>query len=153
MSSPTQGCTTHEADSISWEIQVARNDHVWAALYVWSNGIAPSHLTHKPGYTDDICLAYDILSGNDVVIKLEQVEGKVHMLGGEFHIYTKLKGGTGIPHVHWFGRESGFDVIVVDRLGQSLEDLFVQCHFKFTVKTVSLLAGQLVSAFDFWDHD
>jgi predicted Ser/Thr protein kinase len=106
-------------------------------------------LTHKLGYTDEICLAYDILSGNDVVIKLERVEGKVRTLGGEFHVYTKLKGGTGIPHVHWFGRESGFDAIVVDRLGQSLEDLFVQCHFKFTIKTVSLLAGQLVRAFDF----
>jgi len=153
MSSPTQGCMTHRTDLISWEIQVVRNDCVWAALYVWSNGIAPSHLTHKPGYTDDICLAYNILSGNDVVIKLEQVGGKVHTLGSEFCVYTKLKGGTSIPYVHWFGRESGFNAIVVDHLGQLLEDLFVQCHFKFTVKTVSLLAGQLVSAFDFWDHN
>ena len=130
-----------------------RNDHVWATLYVWSNGIAPSHLTHKLGHTDEVCLAYDILSEEDVVIKLERVEGKVHMLGNEFHVYTKLRGGTGIPRVHWFSRESGFDAIVIDCLGRSLEDLFVQCHFKFTIRTVSLLAGQLVSAFDFRDHD
>jgi len=148
-SSPTQGHTTHGAGLISWEIQVATSDCVWATSYVWSNGITTSHLTPKLGYTDEICLAYNILSGNDVVIKLEQVEGKVRTLGGEFHVYTKLKGGTSIPHVHWFGRESGFDVIVVNHLGQSLEDLFVQCHFKFTIKTVSLLAGQLVRAFDF----
>jgi hypothetical protein len=92
---------------------------------------------------------YDILSGKDIVIKLERVEGKIHTLDHEFHVYTKLKGGTGIPHVHWFGMEAGFDVMAIDRLGLSLEDLFVHCHFKFTIRTVLLLAGQLVSEFDF----
>ena len=92
---------------------------------------------------------YNILSEKDVIIKLKQVGGKVHMLGSEFHVYTKLKRGTGTPCVHWFGRESGFDAIVVKCLGHSLEDLFVQCHFKFMIRTVSLLAGQLVSAFNF----
>jgi len=61
MSSPTQGHTTHGAGPISWEIQVATSDRVWATLYVWSNGITTSHLTHKLGYTDEICLAYNML--------------------------------------------------------------------------------------------
>jgi len=108
-----------------------------------------SHSTHRPGHTDEIYLARDILSGNDIVIKLERVEGKVHTLGDEFHVYTKLKGGTGIPRVHWFGTETGFDAMALDRLGQSLDDLFVQCRSKFTIKTVLLLGGQLVSEFDF----
>jgi len=77
----------------------------------------------------------------------------VHTLDNEFHIYTKLKGGTSIPWVYWFGMETGFDVMAVDRLGQSLEDLFVQYHSKFMIKTVLLLAGQLVSEFNFWDQD
>ena len=151
-SSLTQGHTTHGAastDSVSWEIQVERKNCVWAILYVWSNCIAPSHFTHRPGYTDEIYLAHDILSRNDVVIKLELVEGNAHSLGDEFDIYRRLKGGTGIPRVHWFGTESGYDAMAVDRLGKSLEDLFVQCHFMFTTKTVLLLAGQLVSEFDF----
>jgi len=107
----------------------------------------------QAGYTDEIYLAFDILSGNDVVIKLKRVEEMVHTLDNKFHIYTKLKGGTGIPQVHWFGTETGFDAMAVNRLGQSLEDLFVQCHSKFMIKTVLLLAGQLVSEFDFCDHD
>jgi hypothetical protein len=32
----------------------------------------------------------------------------------------------------------------MDMLGDSLEDLFIQCHFQFTMKTVVLLACQLV---------
>ena len=151
-SSLTQDHTTHgaaSADSISWEIQVERKNYGWAISYVWGDCIAPSHLTHRHGYTDEIYLAHDILSRNDVVIKLEPVEGNVHSLGDEFDIYRKLKGGIGIPHVHWFGMESGYDAIVVDHLSKSLEDLFVQCRFKFTTKTVLLLARQLVSEFDF----
>jgi len=46
ISSPTQGHTTDGADSISWEIQVARKDCVWATSYIWSDCIA-SHFTHR----------------------------------------------------------------------------------------------------------
>jgi hypothetical protein len=45
--------------------------------------------------------------------------------------------------------EAGFNAMAIDRLGPSLEDLFVHCHFRFTTRTVLLLAGQLVSLFDF----
>lgn len=92
---------------------------------------------------------HDILSGNDIVIKLERVKGKIHTLGHEFRIYTRLKGGTSIPSAHWFGTEAGLNVMVVDRLGRSIEDLFIYCHLKFTTKTVLLLAGQLVSKINF----
>src|SRR6266581_911890 len=151
-SSLTQGHMTHgaaSADSIRWEIQVERKNCFWAVSYVWSNCIAPSHFTHRPGYTDDIYFSHDILYRNDIIIKLEPIEGDVHNLGDEVDIYRKLKGGISIPHVHWFGTESGYDAMVVNPLGKSLEDLFVQCHFTFTTKTVLLLAGQLVSEFDF----
>jgi hypothetical protein len=85
------------------------------------------------------------LLGENVLIKLEPVEGKDHTLDHEYQVYTKLSGGTGIPRVRWFGMEASFYALVVDYLGPSLEDLFVRCHFKFTIKTVSFLAGQLVS--------
>jgi len=118
-------------------------------LYVWGNCVTPSHFTHRPGYTDELYFAHDILSGNDIVIKLKQVDGTVHTVEDKFHVYTKLKGGTGIPCAHWFGTEAGFDAMAVDCLSQSLEDLFAQCHFKFMIKTVLLLARQLVSELNF----
>lgn len=57
----------------------------------------------------------------------------------------KLRKGIGIPRAHWFGTEAGFDALVIERLGANLNDLFVQCHFRFSLKTVLLLASQLVS--------
>lgn len=73
------------------------------------------------------------------------MEGDDCTLDHEYHVYTKLRGGAGIPRVRWFGMEGDFNAMVVDCLGASLQDLFVRCHFKFTIKTVLLLAKQLVS--------
>ena len=96
-------------------------------------------------YTGEVYLTHDILSGQEVVIKLEPVAGEHHILEHKLHVYKKLSGGIGMPCVHWFSMEGGFNVMAIDRLGPSLEDLFVRCHFRFTVQTVLLLAHQLVS--------
>jgi hypothetical protein len=77
----------------------------------------------------------------DETLRLSSNQWEEH----EFHVYQKLGGGPGIPRVYWFGIEAGFNVLVIDRLGPSLEDLFVVFHFQFSVKTVILLASQLVS--------
>lgn len=93
----------------------------------------------------EIYLAHDVLSGQDVVVKLEPVDGEQHTIEHEFRVYKKLGGGTGIPRVHWFGTESGFNAMAIDYLGQSLDEHFVRCHFRFSVKTVRLITRQLVS--------
>jgi hypothetical protein len=90
--------------------------------------------------TDTVYLVHDILSGENVIIKLEPMGGKDHTLHHEYHVYTKLSGGTGIPCVCWFGMEDGFYAMVIEYIGPSLDNLFVCCHFKFAVKTIMLLA-------------
>jgi casein kinase 1 epsilon len=51
----------------------------------------------------------------------------------------------GVPHLKWFGVEGNYKVMAIDLLGPSLEDLFNYCNRKFTLKTVLMLADQLVS--------
>ena len=45
----------------------------------------------------------------------------------------------------WYGQESQYHIMVMEMLGPSLEDLFNYCGRKFTLKTVLLLADQLIS--------
>ncbi len=46
--------------------------------------------------------------------------------------------------MRWYGVEGDYNVMVMDLLGPSLEDLFAQTKRKFSLKTVLVLADQMV---------
>ena len=59
---------------------------------------------------------------------------------------------VGIPLVKYYGTEGEYVVMVMELLGPSLEDLFNFCHRKFSLKTVLLLADQMVRKFNGYLH-
>lgn len=52
---------------------------------------------------------------------------------------------AGVPSAYYFGHEGLHNVLVIDLLGPSLEDLFDMCSRKLSVKTVAMIAKQMVS--------
>ncbi|KAF6040883.1 CSNK1E [Bugula neritina] len=67
----------------------------------------------------------------------------------ESKIYRILRGGVGISAIRWCGVEGDYRVMVMELLGPSLEDLFTYCNRKFSLKTVLLLADQLISRVEY----
>ncbi|KAG9018525.1 serine/threonine protein kinase [Tulasnella sp. 427] len=101
------------------------------------------------GSFGDIYLGVNIISGEEVAIKLESVKAKHPQLEYEAKVYKTLAGGVGVPFVRWFGTECDYNAMVLDLLGPSLEDLFNFCNRKFSLKTVLLLADQLISRVEY----
>ena len=46
----------------------------------------------------------------------------------------------GFPELLWYGKEHGSQVIIMESLGPSLEDMFNFCGKKFSLKTVIMIA-------------
>ena len=111
-----------------------------------------SHHIHFDHHIGDIYLGINIISGEEVAIKLESVKAKHPQLEYESKVYKTLAGGVGVPFVRWFGTECDYNAMVLDLLGPSLEDLFNFCNRKFSLKTVLLLADQLVISTSFAYH-
>ncbi|CAN1246916.1 Casein kinase 1-like protein 10 [Linum grandiflorum] len=101
------------------------------------------------GSFGELYIAVNVQTGEEVGVKLETAKTKHPQLHYESKIYMILQGGTGIPELKWFGVEGDYNVMVIDLLGPSLEDLFNYCNRKFSLKTVLMLADQLINRIEY----
>lgn len=81
-------------------------------------------------------------SEEEVAMKLEPTSTTHPQLLYETKLYQMLQGAVGIPSVKWFGVEGSYNVLVMDLMGHNLEDLFVRCGRKFSLKTIVMFADQ-----------
>lgn len=88
----------------------------------------------------------------EVAVKLEPANTRHPQVIYEAKVLKLLAGGVGIPPVFWYGKEGSWHGFVTERLGPSLEDLFLFCNKKFSLKTVLMIADQMVCSFLFDSH-
>lgn len=93
----------------------------------------------------DTYLGFNLITGDHVIVKLESIRTKKPQLLWEAKIYKTLKHDVGIPVMHWYGVEGEYNVLIVETLGPSLQDLFTACNRQFSLKTILLLADQMLS--------
>ena len=51
--------------------------------------------------------------------------------------------------MYFFGTEGDFNILVMDLLGPSLEELFEYCRRKFCLKTVLMIAIQMIQRIEY----
>ncbi|KEP65598.1 UNVERIFIED_CONTAM: casein kinase I [Hammondia hammondi] len=91
----------------------------------------------------------DVRDGREVAIKLELASTKHPQLIYEAKIIRLLQGGVGVPVCYHYGDEGEWHVMVIDRLGHSLEDLFNLCKRNFSVETVLHLGIQMLDRIEY----
>ena len=96
-----------------------------------------------------VYLAINITNGEEVAVKLEPQKARQPQLLYESRLYKLLQGGVGIPRIWWYGQEKDYNVLVMDLLGPSLEELFNYCSRRFTMKTVLMLADQMMGRIEY----
>nr|AAF00025.1 casein kinase 1 homolog 2 [Trypanosoma cruzi]AAK58696.1 casein kinase 1.2 [Trypanosoma cruzi] len=104
------------------------------------------------GSFGEIFRGTNIQTGETVAIKLEQAKTRHPQLALEARFYRILNAGggvVGIPNILFYGVEGEFNVMVMDLLGPSLEDLFSFCDRKLSLKTTLMLAEQMIARIEF----
>lgn len=87
----------------------------------------------------------NLLNNQQVAIKFEPRKSDAPQLRDEYRTYKILVGCPGIPNVYYFGQEGLHNILVIDLLGPSLEDLFDHCNRRFSLKTTVMVAKQMLS--------
>ncbi|KAL8206165.1 hypothetical protein R6Q57_009716 [Mikania cordata] len=101
------------------------------------------------GSFGEIHLATHVDTFEIVAVKIENNKTKHPQLLYEAKLYNILQGGSGIPAIKWSGVDGEDNILVLDLLGPSLEDLFVYCGRKFQLKTVLMLADQMITRIEY----
>ncbi|XP_076933927.1 uncharacterized protein LOC143599982 isoform X3 [Bidens hawaiensis] len=101
------------------------------------------------GSFGELYLGVNIQTGEEVAVKLESVKTRHPKLHYESKIYRLFQGGSGIPNLKWFVVEGEYNIMVIDLLGPSLEGHFNSCNRKLSLKTVLMLADQLLNRVEF----
>ena len=83
-----------------------------------------------------------------VAIKVEEQIQRSH-LTMEYQILKEIQGGEGIPRVYYFHNGHKHNYLIMQLLGKSLDKLFVDMKKHFTIKTICMLAYQMIQRIEY----
>ncbi|KAF8491435.1 serine/threonine kinase [Gautieria morchelliformis] len=116
------------------------------------NGLYQSTKPIGSGSFGVVSGGFHVLTGEEVAIKREMPTGKaddICVLPYEAQVYRHLHGHHGIPSLRWSGMDGGAHVMVLDRLGPNLQDLRRVCRGQLSLKTVMMIAAQMLDRIEF----
>ncbi|ESO07957.1 hypothetical protein HELRODRAFT_149935, partial [Helobdella robusta] len=101
------------------------------------------------GNFGELRLGKNLYTGEHVGIKMEAQKAKVPQLHLEYRFYKQLNPAEGVPLVYYFGPCGKHNALVMELLGPTLEDLFEKFDKKFSMKTIAMIAIQLMTRIEY----
>ena len=77
-------------------------------------------------------------------IKVEESSSRSSILEDEKNMYSTIGNSTGIPIIEWYGIFNKKHILIMECLGPDLDTLFKFCGKKFSLKTVCMIALQIL---------
>jgi serine/threonine protein kinase len=102
------------------------------------------------GSFGDVFEAEDSQNGRIVALKFE-TDADTPQLPNEYKMYRTLQGMDGVPQIYSMFEHHKSNVLVMDSMGPSLEELFVRCGRRFSLKTTLMIADQIIRILE-WVH-
>ena len=93
-------------------------------------------------------LGRNIQQNNFVAIKVEEQNPRSRLIN-EYQIMKEISEGDGIPKVYKLHRGKKHNYLIMQLLGKSLDKLFVDMKKKLSIKTVCMLAYQMVQRIEY----
>jgi serine/threonine protein kinase len=85
-------------------------------------------------------------NNENYALKFEH-KNSINLLENEANIMIYLK-GPNIPYIKYFGTTENYNILIMQLLGRSLEDIFEERKY-FTLKSVCMIAPQMISVLEF----
>ncbi|OHT06531.1 CK1 family protein kinase [Tritrichomonas foetus] len=100
------------------------------------------------GSFGDVYEAEDLQTQQIVALKFE-TNDTAPQLPNEYKVYKTLEGMDGIPKVYGLFDYGKSRVLAMDQMGPSLEFMFRRCGKKFSLKTVLMIADQVLRIMEY----
>ncbi|KAG1748029.1 kinase-like protein [Suillus occidentalis] len=104
------------------------------------------------GSFGNVSSAFHVLTGSEVAIKMEvpsDTPTAPVVLPYETLVYNLLRGHPGIPSCKWSGIDRGSHILILDQVGANLQQLRRFCRGEFSLKTVAMLAVEMLDRIEF----
>jgi casein kinase 1 len=99
------------------------------------------------GAFGSVYIAFDKELNIKVALKMERKDLERTTLSHEYKIYSQLEGQTRVPNAIWYGESGQFNVLAMDYLGKSLDQ--ISSTKGVPMKTVLMLGIQAIEILEF----
>ena len=96
------------------------------------------------GTYGEVYSAVDKSTRRTCALKLETLTAATPQLKGEAKALEALRSVHGVPTLYWSGSDSTYNVISMELLGPSFDQLLERCKGKFSLKTTLLVGDQMI---------